>query len=101
MDHGAAMEWTQLLASLGVGGALAAFIFWHYKQAMEQRVLEAKEARDIHRETSETLLEVVRENTVAQTRAADAQVQQSSLITALHRRLDRPHHSLLTEEPQR
>lgn len=68
-------EFLKWFATLGVGGVLAAFMFWFYRQ-------DVKQYTDEWRGMSDILTTVVKENTAAQTKL-------TTVIEALHRRLDR------------
>lgn len=68
-------QFVQWLATLGVGGVLAAFIFFWYRK-------DVKQYTDMWRGQSDALMTVVKENTKAIT-------ENTLTIQALHRRDDR------------
>lgn len=67
-------EFMKWIATLGVGGILAAFMFHFYRKDVQRYT-------DLWKGQSEMLVQVVKENTVANTKLV-------TLIDALHRRLD-------------
>lgn len=70
-------EFVKYLATLGVGGVLAAFMFHFYRK-------DVKTYTDQWRGQSEALMGVVKDNTQAVT-------EMNVAVKALHRRLDRNH----------
>lgn len=67
-------EFIKWLATLGVGGVLAAFMFHFYRK-------DVKQFTDLWKGQSEMLVQVVKENTASNTKLV-------TLIDAMHRRLD-------------
>ena len=67
-------EFVKWLATLGVGGVLAAFMFHFYRR-------DVRTYTDQWRGQSAMLLEVIKENTASNTKLI-------TVIDALHRRLD-------------
>lgn len=67
-------EFVKWIATLGVGGVLAAFMFHFYRK-------DVKEYTDLWRGQSEILISVVKENTASNTKLV-------TVIEALHARLD-------------
>ncbi len=68
-------EFAQWLATLGVGGVLAGFMFVFYRK-------DVRAYTDLWKAQSELLVRVVQDNTAASTKTG-------VLLDALHRRLDR------------
>lgn len=67
-------EFAKWLATLGVGGVLAAFMFWFYRR-------DVSDYTAMWKGQSELLTTVVRDNTAALTKLV-------TVVEALHRRLD-------------
>lgn len=67
-------EFTKWLATLGIGGALAAMIFYFYRKDLNYHLEQWKGQAHV-------LLEVVKENTESNTKLIE-------VVEALHRRLD-------------
>lgn len=55
------LEFTKWLATLGIGGILAAFMFMYYRK-------DIKQYTELWKTTSEVLIQTVRENTVSNTK---------------------------------
>lgn len=76
MEHGGgvsdAMQW---FATLGVGGVLAGMMFFFYRK-------DVRAITELWKTQTEMLVNVVQENT-------RSNVQLTSVVDALHRRLDR------------
>lgn len=76
MEHGGsvsdAMQW---FATLGVGGVLAGMMFFFYRK-------DVRAITELWKTQTELLVNVVQENT-------RSNVQLTSVVDALHRRLDR------------
>jgi len=68
-------EFVKWLATLGVGGVLAGFMFHFYRK-------DVRQFTDLWRGQSEALMLIVKENTSSNTKL-------TTMIDALHRRLDR------------
>ena len=67
-------EFVKFLATLGVGGVLAAFMFHFYRQ-------DVKQYTELWKGQTEMLMGVVKDNTQSNTKLI-------TLIDAMHRRLD-------------
>lgn len=68
-------DFVKWFATLGVGGILAAFMFFFYRK-------DVKQYTDLWKGQAEALIVVVKENTASNTKLI-------MLIDALHRRIDR------------
>jgi len=68
-------EFLKWFATLGVGGVLAAFMFFFYRK-------DVKQYTDLWKGQSEVLIVVVKDNTASNTKLV-------TVIDALHRRMDR------------
>lgn len=67
-------EFLRYLASLGVGGALAGMLFFFYRR-------DVRSYTELWKTMSDTLLEVVRDNTKAIT-------ENTEMVKSLHKRMD-------------
>lgn len=75
-------EFLRYLATLGVGGVLAGFIFWFYRK-------DAAEHTKAWQGQSEVLIRVVQENTVAITALQQTTASLTSVTAALQQSIDR------------
>lgn len=81
-------ELLQVLTPLGIGGILAAFIFWVYQRDQKTHEIEQKANADKWKGQSELFAKVVTENTAAITSNTEVTRENSELTKAFHRRLD-------------
>lgn len=75
-------EFYRFLASLGVGGAIAAILFFFYRKDVRSYTELWREATNEARAQTVMMVEVVKENTAAFT-------QNTEVVRSLHKRLDR------------
>lgn len=74
-------EFAKWLATLGVGGVLAGFMFYFYRRDAFLSIERWKEQNTL-------LMQVVRDQTNAMMAMTTSNVQLTSAVGALHRRLD-------------
>lgn len=75
-------DFWQFIASMGVGGVLAAYIFYVSNKNQKEHVETVKGWTEIERGRTDMLVGVVKENT-------SNTAKNNTLLDALHRRLDR------------
>lgn len=80
------IEFGKWLATLGVGGSLAGFMFYFYRKDAKLFAELWQSQASLYKTTTEMLVSVIRENTVSN-------VQLKSAVDALHRRLDDENYS--------
>lgn len=89
MENGNQMfELLKTLPSLGVGGVLAAFVFWFYQKHQREDKDRWLEQLKLEQSRGDLLIGLVRENTVATTRHSELTRETAELMRAVHRRFD-------------
>lgn len=76
------MEFSKWLATLGVGGVLAALFYYQNRKDAENHSEIIRSFHEIEKGRTDMILNVVRDNTIATTK-------NNVVLDALHRRLDR------------
>lgn len=73
-------EILKTLPTFGIGGILAAFMFWWYRKDITTYTARWEEQAKLNRETTERLIEILAENIKSQTHLSD-------LVKSLHNHL--------------
>lgn len=81
-DAESTVELFRYLGSLGVGGTIAAILFFFYRK-------DVRSYTDLWKIMSEQLLDVVKESAEASRSVAVALTQNTEVVKSLHRRLDK------------
>lgn len=78
-------EFFQFLASMGVGGILAGFMFHVHNKTLKDHAEVLKGYHEVEKGRTDLLMMIVKDNT-------NATAKNNTLIDALHRRLDKEEH---------
>lgn len=76
------------LPALGVGGILAAFIFWTFNKRTREHEARLEELLTDEKSRNDTLISLVKENTTATVVHTQVARETGELMRSLHRRLD-------------
>lgn len=81
-DQNTVVEISRYMASLGVGGTIAAILFFFYRKDVRSYTDLWREATDQARAQTDMMMTIVKENTAAF-------AQNTEVVKSLHKRLDR------------
>lgn len=83
-------DFWQYFSTMGVGGALAGFAMWMLNKAWKDHAETLKDFHEAEKGRTDMLVGVVKENT-------NNTAQNNTLLSALHRRLDREEYERSTK----